>query len=147
MQAGVTDDEAQLRPCQPEVERHEYGIELRRREQREEEPRMVEPEEADPIAGVHSQCVKPMRHLVGQVVELAVRPLFVAEDERDAVRAELGTPAERETETLVISHSWNPPNARFASRDSPIRGRGAFSLRGPSSVDDEDGAGHKGRSV
>jgi len=52
--ACVADDEDQLRPGQAEVERHEDGAEARRCEHRLEERRLVQADEADPVAVAHA---------------------------------------------------------------------------------------------
>ena len=48
--AGVTDDEGELGPGEPEVERHEDRADPRCGEHRFEKARLVEPEEGDPVA-------------------------------------------------------------------------------------------------
>ena len=71
-------------------------------------------EKSDTIARVHAERMETVRHLVGEPVELGVCPPLVSEDERDVVRVELGPPAEREAETLVIRHRRKPS-------DCPLR--------------------------
>jgi hypothetical protein len=52
--AAVPKHEVNLRPGQPEVQRHEDPAEQMRGEHRLDESRMVRPEVGDPVAGTHA---------------------------------------------------------------------------------------------
>ena len=105
---GVLEDELQLIPHQPPVERHHHGADLAEREERLDELGAVHHEQAHPLALADAGAKKGIRHPVrAQVQLLEVEPL-----PRVAVHIRLPLRRQkrplREPPTNVVFHATSP---------------------------------------
>jgi len=105
--ACVADDEDQLRPGQAEVERHEDGAEARRCEHRLEERRLVQADEADPVAVAHATEAEMVCQTVDPVLHLAIRPGRTLKRQCSSIRRGGGPCSEPMAEADVGLHGEN----------------------------------------
>ena len=117
--AGVVDDEAELRPGQPEVQRHERRTQPGGGEHRLEERRLVHPEEPDAVAVGHAAGAQGGSQPVDPVEQLLVGPGHALERQRPPVRSAAGAPGQPGGQAEIGFGHGAPPSPRC--HDPPYR--------------------------
>jgi len=102
--AGVVDDVAEFRSAQPKIQWHEDGAQTRGGEHRLDERRLVEADEADPIALAHTIRSQSGGEAIDPLPQLAVGPGRALKCQSLAMRCPQRALIEPITEPDIGSH-------------------------------------------
>jgi hypothetical protein len=108
---AVAQDVGQLGRGEPGVERYEDRAREPGAEQRLQERGLVRAEVGDPVAALHAEPGQYVRHACGAFVQLTVRLLAIAVDDRDPVGRHPRPPRGPRADALV-THRPGPAAGR-----------------------------------